>query len=435
MARVVLATLGSYGDLFPYLTLGRALAARGHTPVIATSPSHEPIVTSAGLGFHPLRPDVNVSDRALMQSLMGQMRGSERVVKMVLEMTRENYADLDDAVRGADLLLTHPLTFAGPLIVKKRPSLRWASSVLAPLSFFSAYDPPLMPAAPWASALLRRLGPRVARKANGAMKRITAGWLAPLHELARDQGVTLDGHPLFEGQHAPDLVLGLYSPVIGAPQPDFPAQAIITGFLFHDETPPGLEASAEQARAFAARGEPPIVVTLGSSAVLIDDGVFTETVAMGRRTIALVGPDPGAVERYRGIEHVLAVPYLPHHVVMPLASVIIHQGGVGTTGQALRAGKPAVIVPFSHDQPDNAARCARIGVAKVISRGRYNRRTAGAAIRELLGDPAYAMRAAAVGASVRAEHGAETACDAIAAMLGASNLTDTAQRSSSRRTA
>jgi UDP:flavonoid glycosyltransferase YjiC (YdhE family) len=274
------------------------------------------------------------------------------------------------------------------------------------------------------------LGPGVARTLNGVTKWITAGWLGPLHDLAREQGLTLDAHPLFEGQHAPDLVLGLYSSVIGAPQPDFPPQALITGFLFHDETPPGLEASAEQARAFAAEGEPPIVVTLGSSAVLIDDSVFAETVAMGRRTIALVGPDPGAVERYRGMPHVLAVPYLPHHVVMPLASVIVHQGGVGTTGQALRSGKPAVIVPFSHDQPDNAARCARIGVAKVIPRGRYNRRTAGAAIRELLGDPAYATRAAAVGASVRAERGAKTACDAIEGLL-----TDTAPRSASRRTA
>jgi rhamnosyltransferase subunit B len=430
MSRVVLATLGSYGDLFPYLTLGRALTARGHSVVIATSPSHAPIVAATGLAFHPLRPDVDVSDRALMQSLMGQIRGSERVVKLVLEMTRENYADLDAAVADADLMLTHPLTFAGPLIAQKRPSLRWASSVLAPLSFFSAYDPPLMPAAPWVSELLRLLGPRVARKTNGAMKRITASWLGPLQQLADDVGATLHGHPLFEGQHASDLVLGLYSAVLGGRQPDFPQQAVITGFLFHDSTPPGLEASAEHARAFAAEGEPPIVVTLGSSAVRIDEGVFAETVAVGRRTIALVGPEPGAVERFRGMKHVLAIPYLPHDVVMPLASVIIHQGGVGTTGQALRAGRPMIVVPFSHDQPDNAARCARIGVAKVIPRGRYNQRTASAAIRELLGDPAYAERAAAIGARVRAERGVETACDAIEALL-----TDTRGRSASRRTA
>jgi len=430
MAHLVLATLGSYGDLFPYITLGRALVARGHTVVLATSPSHEPIVTAAGLAFHALHPDIDVSDRVLMQSLMGQLRGSERVVKMVLEMTRQNYADLDAAVSNADFLLTHPLTFAGPLIARKRPSLKWASSVLAPLSFFSAYDPPLMPAAPWAFALLRLLGPGATRKANGAMKRITARWLGPLQELAGDIGLTLDAHPLFEGQHAKELVLGLYSAVLGPPQPDFPAETVITGFLFNDSTPPGLEASAEQARAFAAEGEPPIVVTLGSSAVRIDDGVFAETVATGRRTIALVGPEPGAVERYRGMKHVLAIPYLPHYLVMPLASVIVHQGGVGTTGQALRAGRPAIVVPFSHDQPDNAARCARLGIAKVIPRARYNRRSAKAAIRELLGDPAYATRAAAVGASVRAERGAETACDAIEGLL-----TDSAPRSASRRTA
>ena len=433
MARVVLATLGSYGDLFPYLTLGRALAARGHTPVIATSPGHAPIVESTGLAFHALRPDIDVSDRRLMESLMGQMRGSERVVKMVLEMTRENYKDLDAAVANADLLLTHPLTFAGPIIARKRPSLRWASSVLAPLSFFSAYDPPLVPAAPWASALLRRLGPRVTRKANDAMKGITARWLGPLEQLAADVGVPLDGHPLFEGQHAYDLVLGLYSSVLGAPQPDFPPQAVITGFLFYDETPPGVEAIdelAEQARAFVSQGEPPIVVTLGSSAVRIAEDVFAETIALGRRTIALVGPQPGAVERYRGMKDVLAVPYLPHHVVMPLASVIIHQGGVGTTGQALRSGRPMVVVPFSHDQPDNAARCERLGVARVIPRGRYSRRAAGAAIRAILEDTGYAERAAEIGARVRAERGAETACDAIEALLR-----DSAPRSASRRTA
>ena len=430
MPRIVLATLGSYGDLFPYLTLGRALTARGHSVVIATSPSHAPIVAAAGLEFHALRPDVDVSNRALMQQLMGQIRGSERVVKMVLEMTRENYTDLDAVVANADLMLTHPLTFAGPLIAQKRPSLRWASSVLAPLSFFSAYDPPLMPAAPWISALLRLLGPRVARKTTGAMKRITAGWLGPLQQLADDVGVTLKGHPLFEGQHSPDLTLGLYSTVLGGPQPDFPPNALITGFLFHDETPPGVEASAEQARAFAAEGEAPIVVTLGSSAVRIDQGVFAETVAMGRRTIALVGPEPGAVEPYRGMKHVLAVPYLPHYMVMPLASVIVHQGGVGTTGQALRAGRPMIVVPFSHDQPDNAARCERAGVAKVIPRGRYNRRTASAAVRELLADPGYAERAAATGAKVRAERGAVSACDAIEALLN-----DTRSRSASLRTA
>jgi rhamnosyltransferase subunit B len=423
MARVVLATIGSYGDLFPYLALGRTLAARGHTVVVATSPSHGPIVEASGLAFHVLRPDVDPTDRDFMRSMMDPRRGTERVFRLIMDMTREGYVDLIAATHDADLLVTHPLAFAGPLIARRRPSLRWASSVLAPASFFSAYDPPRMPQAPWIADILRRLGPGAARAMTGLMKRMTERWLGPLHALAADMGVTIDAHPFFEGQHASDLVLAMYSPALAERQPDFPPQALLTGFLFYDECPPHIDAQADQARAFAAEGEPPVVVTFGSSAVWIAEDAFAETIAVGRRTIALTGPDPAVAARYRGMKDVLAIPYLPHHVVMPLASVIIHQGGIGTTGQALRAGRPAIIVPFSHDQPDNAARCERLGLARVIPRTRYSRRTAAAAMRAILDDPSYATRAAAVGARVRAEHGAVTAADALEAMI-----TDSASR-------
>jgi rhamnosyltransferase subunit B len=421
MPRVVLATIGSYGDLFPYLALGRALQARGNTVVIATSASHRPIVEAAGLAFHAMRPDIDPSNREFMRSMMDPRRGTERVFRLIMDMAREGGADLSAATADADLLVTHPLAFAGPLIARRRPSLRWVSSVLAPASFFSAHDQPIMPQAPWISHALRRMGPGAARAATSIMRRLTARWLGPLHALAADLGVTLDAHPFFEGQHASDLVLAMFSPVIGPVQPDFPPQTAITGFAFYDESPPGIDEPAQHAREFAAGGAPPIVVTFGSSAVRIAEDVFDATVALGRRMIALVGPD--LVARYRGVKDVLAVAYLPHHVVMPLASVIIHQGGVGTTGQALRSGRPSVIVPFSHDQPDNAARCERLGVARVIPRARYNRRQAAAAITAILDDPSYAERAEAVGVRVRGETGADTAADAVQALL-----TDTASR-------
>jgi rhamnosyltransferase subunit B len=424
VARIVLATIGSYGDLFPYLALGRALASRGHSVVVATSPSHGPIVEAAGLGFHMMRPDIDPSDRDFMTSMMDQRRGTERVFRLIMDMTREGYEDLAAATHDADVLVTHPLAFAGPLIARRRPSLRWASSVLAPASFFSAYDPPLMPQAPWMADILRRLGPGAGRTMTALMKRVTQRWLGPLHALAADMGLTIDAHPFFEGQHASDLVLAMYSSALAERQPDFPPQTVITGFLFYDANPAGVDAAAEaQARTFAADGEPPIVVTFGSSAVWIAEDAFAETIAMGRRTIALVGPDPAVAARYRGMKDVLAIPYLPHHIAMPLASVIIHQGGIGTTGQALRAGRPAVIVPFSHDQPDNAARCERLGLARVIPRSRYSRRTATAALSAIADDPSYAERAKAIGARVRAERGAETACDALETLL-----TDTASR-------
>jgi rhamnosyltransferase subunit B len=103
--------------------------------------------------------------------------------------------------------------------------------------------------------------------------------------------------------------------------------------------------------------------------------------------------------------------------VMPRASAIVHQGGVGTTAQALRAGRPALVVPFGQDQPDNARRAARLGVARTITRRQYR---VDRLVRELslLAKPGYAERAHEVGVQVAAERGVENACDEIEKVLG-----------------
>ena len=114
----------------------------------------------------------------------------------------------------------------------------------------------------------------------------------------------------------------------------------------------------------------------------------------------------------------LAVDYAPHSDLFARASAIVHQGGIGTTAQALRSGRPSLIVPFSHDQPDNAWRCAHLGVARVLQRHAPRASVMERELGTLLGDSAMRERAARVGARVRAEHGTRTAVDAILAALG-----------------
>jgi len=99
---------------------------------------------------------------------------------------------------------------------------------------------------------------------------------------------------------------------------------------------------------------------------------------------------------------VVAVPYAPHAAVFPRASVVVHQGGIGTRG---RAGRPMLVVPYSHDQPDHAARLKRLGVARSIPRERYNSAVAAREIAVLLRETSYSDRAAEIGARVRAETG------------------------------
>jgi rhamnosyltransferase subunit B len=92
---------------------------------------------------------------------------------------------------------------------------------------------------------------------------------------------------------------------------------------------------------------------------------------------------------------------------------VVHQGGIGTTAQALRAGRPTLVMPYSHDQPDNAARVERLGTSRTISRKRYLGERVAKELGELLENPNYAVKAAEIGGIIQAENRVGVACDAI----------------------
>lgn len=113
----------------------------------------------------------------------------------------------------------------------------------------------------------------------------------------------------------------------------------------------------------------------------------------------------------------LALPYAPYSEIFSKAAAVVHQGGSGTTGQALRAGRPMLIVPFGWDQPDNAARIERLGAGLTLSRREYSPQTAASALRELLENPRFGTRAAEIASQIRLERGLIVACDAVETML------------------
>ena len=416
--RIVLTTFGSLGDLHPYLALALGLRARGHDPVVASCEQYRGKVQSLGLNFHAVRPDMPDlgADPGLMRRVMDARRGPEAVVRgFVMPALRQSYEDTLAASEGAALLISHPLTFTARLAAEKR-GLPWASSVLAPLSFFSAHDPPMLPPASFLSRL-RRLGPAFHRPLFALLRWRIRHWTEPWRRLRAEIGLPpIREDVLFEGQHSPSLVLALFSGLLGSKQPDWPVQSVVTGFPFHDGgqgLPPDLDR-------FLGEGEPPVVFTLGSSAVH-DAGLFYQHGAaaaksLGRRAVLLVGTDP----RNRPASPpagVAAFEYAPFSALFPRAAAVVHQGGVGTTGEAMRAGRPMLVMPYSHDQPDNAARVARLGIARTISRSRYDAARAAAELGRLLGDPRYAERAAEVGRRVRSEDGVRAACEAIERLL------------------
>jgi UDP:flavonoid glycosyltransferase YjiC (YdhE family) len=113
----------------------------------------------------------------------------------------------------------------------------------------------------------------------------------------------------------------------------------------------------------------------------------------------------------------IAVDYAPYSKLFPEAAAIVHQGGIGTTGQALKAGKPTLVVPFAHDQPDNARRCERLAISQTLPFKRCSVGGMVRALKALTENPSYSQRAATIGQKVRTEDGVEAACAAIEALL------------------
>jgi UDP:flavonoid glycosyltransferase YjiC (YdhE family) len=412
--RIVLNSWGSLGDLFPCIALGRALQARGHSVVLAVPEFYRSMVEAAGLEHADVGPEVDPSDRALIAGVMDPMKGPEFLIRQVImPALRTAHAQLREAARNADLIVTHPVAFAGPIVAEER-RLPWVSTVLAPASLYSRIDTPVM--LPFAAAIaLRRIGAWTMRPVLAIGRRATENWLTPVHALRAELGLSQVGNPLFEGNRSPYLNLALFSRVLAEPQRDWPAHTEVTGFPFYNEPAP----LGPELQAFLDAGAAPVVFTLGSSAVWNPGSFYVESAKaveqLGLRAVMLVGPLPEnrpAVDPHR----VLLVESAPHEQLFPRAACIVHQGGVGTTGQALRAGKPMIVVPHAHDQPDNAYRVERLGISRTIFPGAYKAAAVTHALAQLLSTSSVQGRAAVVGATVRAEGGAALAADLITSL-------------------
>lgn len=416
--RIVLSNIGTFGDINPLIAIALELKRRGHQPVMAVPAMYGPKIIPLEIEFHAVRPDLDPKNTILAEMVYDVRKGTERGLREFLfPVLRETYDDLTAAATipaRADLLLLGELNYAGPLVAEMT-RIPWASYVLAPLSFFSAFDPPVLPmyprlaradkAVPGMGRVIRRLARFVSRK-----------WPQPVYDLRRELGLERGRNPLFDAKHSPDLVLALFSRVLGREQPDWPANTKITGFCFYDSDAGNAKLSPHLEE-FLAAGPAPLVFTLGSAAVLAA-GRFYEYGAraaerLGMRAVLLIGSDMRNRPRHPLPDSICIAEYAPYSALFSRAAAVIHQGGVGTTAQCLRAGKPMLIMPYSHDQPDNARRMRRLKVARTIQKRYFTPLRVAKKLRKLLESPIYSHRAELTAQRLRSENGVVAACNAL----------------------
>ncbi|HET9015774.1 MAG TPA: glycosyltransferase [Thermomicrobiaceae bacterium] len=418
MARIVLTTLGSSGDINPYVALALGLRERGHDILFAIEPEFRGAVDAAGFPISPL-----ASHADALTARAGRLFGGSPA-RSILALVRHYGAvdlpgrvrDLRTACRGADLLVASLIQFAAP-IVSWLEDIPWVSVVLSPANIPSSGLPPLPLPAP---GPLRR---PVTRLQWWAARRIVRRWAdTPVNRARAGYGLPPVTDVMFTGNLSERLTAVATSPAIVPPQPDWPPSVRETGFLFWDapeewREPPELTAFLDGSR--------PVVAISSGSMVSRIEGLFAEFFAAsfaaarraGCRALAL-GASPGALPRPLP-DDVLALPYAPFSRVYPRCAAAIHHGGIGTTAQALRAGLPMLVVPWGVDQFFTAGRIATLGAGRSLSRRRYSVDRASRALAALLHEPCYRDAAARLGGRIAAEDGVGTLRDALEGVIRA----------------
>lgn len=417
MAKIVLSTFGSLGDIHPKIALGLELRERGHEVKFNVMEAFREKFEMLGFEIFPLRPNLDPEDRDLVRRLMDIKTGPELMFnEILLPNLRPMYEDMMEAVKGADLVISGEVVLPIKSVVEKT-GIKWISTSLAPISFLSADDPNVYPTAEFLENF--RFMPRFFHQSvlNYA-KKTFLNWFAPYREFRRELGLSENHDPMFGDKYSKLLHLAMFSKALAKPQPDWAKSTVQTGFCFYDGNQ-DLGNMSEDLDNFLDAGEPPIIFTLGSAAVMDARDFYEQSIVaakiLNKRAVMLYGtfnqPPKGLDDARVGFD------YAPYSQLFPRASAVVHQGGVGTTSQVLRAGVPMLVMPYSHDQPDNAARCRRLGVAEIINRDDYRAENVASKLRKLLSDLNYKAKADAVKQIIDSENGTKTACDEIEKLL------------------
>ncbi len=417
MSKIVIATFGSLGDTHPQIALGLELKSRGHQVVFSLMDYYREKIEKLGFEFRSMRPHIDTNDAELARRFMDAKTGTEMILKeLIFAKIRETHEDLLANTTGADLMISGDLIY-GAQTVSEINKIKWISTTLGPGSFFSAYDPFVPPLMPWFEKI-RFLPPLFHKAFNQIVRFSISGWGKPLYDLREDLGLPKGKDPIFGAGRSPLLHLALFSKFLAEPQPDWAPSTFQTGFAFYDGNK-DFGSTEEKLMEFIDSGEPPIIFTLGSAAVWDARDFYIESAKaakiLKRRAVLLIGENELPKDLS---DEIVAFKYAPFGEVFPKAACVVHQGGIGTTSQVLRAGVPMLVMPFSHDQFDNAARCSRKRIGRWLYREKYRAELVAKELNEILANPNFKENAEKAKEIISNEDGAKTACDIIEQKLG-----------------
>ncbi|HTH02567.1 MAG TPA: nucleotide disphospho-sugar-binding domain-containing protein [Vicinamibacterales bacterium] len=350
MTNFLLTPVGSSGDVYPFIGIGRTLRARGHEVTMVAAEPFRAACERAELRFVPIHAQAEFDDLTMRPDLWHGHRELRFVLRKLSSLLRAYY-DLIASVYepGRTVLVAHPLAFAARVFedAHRAPAatIHLAPSIFRPDSQESASIPGI--------------------DALGFPRGVTriAMWL--VDRLRRETGLPPVSTVFRTWLHSPQCVIGLFPEWFAPIQPDWPAQVRLTGFPLYDES--DAHAITPDLESFLNAGTPPILFTPGTAnyaAAQFFAAALDATRRLKRRAL-FVTRYPEQLPKHLSDQE-RAEPYVSFSRVFPRCAASVHHGGIGTSAQALAAGIPQLTMPLAFDQPDNAARLCRLGVARTL---------------------------------------------------------------------
>ena len=408
--KALLIPVGSAGDVHPYLAIGAALKARGHDVTMVANPYFASLVETTGLDLRLWGTLDQYDTLTKHPDLWHRERGTQIIAAALRLGMPELYQIVRaESERGPFVMVAHGLAFAART-AHEALRLPLVTIHLQPSSILSVYDAPVLH--PWLTSI-NRLPVAVKRLVFWVIDREADRVFGPaINELRDEQGLAPARQVVSRWWHSPHRVIGLFPEWYAPPQPDWPAQTDLTGFpLFDADT--GV-ASPPELESFLAAGSPPVVFVPGSAnrqAERFFGAAVEACQRLGRRGIFLTRYEqhlPSVLP-----EKIRRFDYVPLGRILPRAAALVHHGGIGTAAQGLAAGLPHLVMPMTFDQPDNASRLVRLGVARTVWPRAFKGPAVAAALDALLRSDSVSARCAELAARMRRADPVTRACELI----------------------
>jgi rhamnosyltransferase subunit B len=405
---VLLVALGSSGDVFPFLGLGRALRARGHQVTLLANAHFESITRQSELDFVELGSEADYQSITEHHSLWKPIPGVRLIADgLILRNMRRTMEIIEQKNVPGQTVIAAPLTAFGARIAHERQGIPLVTVCLQPSALRSASQPPVIRPLP----LSRRL-PRVWNQFLFGL----SDWaffdrlVRPVTNALRSElGLKPIRGRFIDWSFSRTRILGLFPEWFAPTLPDWPSGVRLCQFPLYDasDTTP----LSPQATAFLDEGGPPVVFTPGSA--MRHCSQFFEACALACRIMGIRGVfiSPFLDQLSRGLpSYIQVIDSIPFSRLFTRAAAIVHHGGIGTSSQALFAATPQVIMPMAFDQHDNADRLERLGVARSISPRRFRGPAVARVLGELLKSPSVSASCKAVGERMRRPDPLAEAC-------------------------